>query len=213
MSDQWMIRSHTFGNCNCNTNCGCQFNLPSTHGFCQFVEAGHLEEGFFNETDLAGLNSSFIMIWPGEIAEGNGRKLIVIDERADEGQRSALTKIVHGEAGEPGSNHFSVFGSTCSEVLDPLYLPIDYEIDIDARTAHLKIPGLVDADGTPIIDGFSGDPFHIALARPSGSFEFTYAELGQGSASVNDPMKMELDASYAQFCVHHYNQDGLIRAA
>lgn len=213
MSDRWMIRSNTFGNCNCATNCGCQFNLPSTHGFCQFVEGGHIEEGHFNDTSLGGLNWAFIMIWPGEIAEGNGKQLVIIDERADSDQRDALTKIVEGTAGEPGSNHFSVFGSTCTEVLDALYLPIDFEIDLEARTARLKIPDLLETVGSPLVDEFSGNEFHIALARTAGSFEFTYAELGQGTATVTGPMVMELDGTYGQFCVHHYDQDGLVKTA
>jgi len=207
-----MIRTNTYGNCNCATNCGCQFNLPSTHGFCQFVEGGHIEEGYFNDTSLNGLNWAFIMIWPGEIAEGNGKQLVIIDERADSDQRDALTKIVRGEAGEPGSNHFSVFGSTCSEVLDALYLPIEYEIDIEARTARLRIPGLIDTVGSPLINEFDGEEFHIALARTAGSFEFTYAELGQGTATVTGPLAMELDKTYAQFCTLHYDQDGLVKA-
>ncbi len=211
MSDRWMIRSNTYGNCNCATNCGCQFNLPSTHGFCQFVEGGHIEEGYFNDTSLSGLNWAFIMIWPGEIAEGNGKQLVIIDERADSDQRDALAKIVQGEAGEPGSNHFSVFGSTCSDVLDALYLPIEYEIDIEARTARLKIPGLIDTVGSPLINEFDGEEFHIALARAAGSFEFTYAELGQGTATVTGPLAMELDKTYAQFCTLHYDQDGLVK--
>ncbi|MCH7910774.1 MAG: DUF1326 domain-containing protein, partial [Candidatus Hydrogenedentes bacterium] len=65
MSDQWMIRTNAFGNCNCASNCGCQFNLPSTHGFCQFFEGGHIDDGYFNETSLTGLNWAFVMIWPG----------------------------------------------------------------------------------------------------------------------------------------------------
>ncbi len=212
MSDRWMIRTNTYGNCNCATNCGCQFNLLSTHGFCQFVEGGHIDEGYFNDTSLNGLNWAFIMIWPGEIAEGNGKQLVIIDERADSDQRDALTKIVRGEAGEPGSNHFSVFGSTCSEVLDALYLPIEYEIDIEARTARLRIPGLIDTVGSPLINEFDGEEFHIALARTAGSFEFTYAELGQGTATVTGPLAMELDKTYAQFCTLHYDQDGLVKA-
>ena len=63
MSDNWMIRSNTFGNCNCDTNCGCQFNVPSTHGFCQFVEGGHISLESINaapfgvgfEPDFSGL--------------------------------------------------------------------------------------------------------------------------------------------------------------
>ncbi len=213
MSDQWMIKSRTFGNCNCAANCGCQFNVPSTHGFCQFVEAGHLEEGYFKDVSLSGLNWAFMIIWPGEIAEGNGRELIIIDERANDAQREALRKIILGETGEPGSNHFSVFNSTCSEVLDPVYAPINLEVDIENRTASLDVPGMIKATGTPMINEFNDQPFHIALSRPTGSFEFTYAEIGSGTASVKGPLPMELDNSYAQFCIHHYDQDGLVQAA
>jgi hypothetical protein len=72
---------------------------------------------------------------------------------------------------------------------------------------------MIKATGAPMINEFSGQPFHIAISRPSGSFEFTYAEIGAGTASVTGPMAMELDGSYAQFCIHHYNQDGLVQAA
>lgn len=213
MADQWKIKSNTFGNCNCAANCGCQFNLPSTHGFCQFVEGGHIEEGHFNDISLTGLNWVFMIIWPGEIAEGGGKRQIIIDERADEAQRGALATIVAGDACAPGSNHFFVFGSMCSEFLETLYLPITYEIDINNRTARLFVPGLIDGRGEPIVDSFSGEPFHIALARPSGSFEFTYAEIGAGTSKVEGELPMDLQGSYAQYCVHNYDQDGLVAEA
>ena len=75
---------------NCAVNCGCQFNLPSTHGHCQSAFVGNIVEGHFNDTPLAGLNWAALYKWPGEIAEENGKRQIVIDERADEAQRIAL---------------------------------------------------------------------------------------------------------------------------
>jgi hypothetical protein len=212
MTDLWTIKSRSFASCNCAANCGCQFNLPSTYGFCQFVAGGIIEDGHFNDTDLTGLNWCYMMIWPGEIVEGNGRKLIVLDERANDAQREAILKIVNGEAGAPGSNHFSVFGSTCSETLDPVTAQINLDVDIENRKASLTVPGMIDATGTPIINEFDGSAFHVALARPSGSFEFTYAEIGSGNASVKGPLEMELDGTYAQFNIHHYDQDGLVAA-
>lgn len=213
MSDKWMIRSNTYANCNCALNCGCQFNLPSTHGHCQFVSGGVIEEGYFNDIDLSGLNWAFAIIWPGEIAEGNGKELIVIDERADAEQREALRKIVQGEVGEPGSNHFSVFASTCSEQLEPVYKPINFEVDMPARTARLNIPGLVETAGSPVMNSMTGDELHIGLTRKAGSFEFTEAELGQGTSRVEGELAMQIDQGYAHFCEIHYNQDGLVRAA
>ena len=55
MPDQWLFKSDTYDNCNCAVNCGCQFNLPSTHGYCQSAFVGNIVAGHFNETPLAGL--------------------------------------------------------------------------------------------------------------------------------------------------------------
>jgi hypothetical protein len=211
MTDQWVFRSETYDNCNCAVNCGCQFNLPSTHGFCQSAFVGKVVEGYFNDTPLAGLNWAGLYKWPGEIADGNGKRLIVVDERANKAQRSALETIMSGGACAPLSNLFSVFASTCSEFCQTLYLPIDLEANFELRTARVEIPGVLKSSGRPMINEFDGQPFHIALARPSGSFEFTCAEIGLGTTSVTGDMEMAYENSYAHYCVHHFNQDGLVR--
>ena len=150
-------------------------------------------------------------MWPGEIAEGNGKRLIVIDERADGTQRIALETIISGEACAPLSNLFSVFASVCSELFETRFLPIDLEVNFELRTARVDIPGVMKSSGSPMINEFNGQPFHIALARPGDSFEFTYAEIGLGTTTVTGEMEMAFEDSYAQYCVHHFNQDGLIR--
>jgi len=190
---------------------GCQFNLPSTHGYCQSAFVGHIVEGYFNETPIAGLNWAGLYMWPGEIKDGNGRRQIIIDERADEAQRTALGAILSGEECKSLSNIFSVFAYTCSEFCKTLFLPIHLEADLEGRTARVEIPGVMRSSGRPMINEFNGQPFHIALARRSGSFEFTYAEIGLGTTSVTGDMEMAFDDSWAHFCVHHFNQDGLIR--
>lgn len=193
-------------------NCGCQFNLPSTHGFCQSAFIGTVVEGHFNDTPLTGLNWAALYKWPGEIAEGNGKRMIVIDERADESQRTALEKIVSGEACAPMSNHFCVFASLCSEFFETQFLPINLEVNLELRTATADIPNIMKSRGRPMKNEFNGEPFHIALVRPTGSIEFTYAEIGLGTTSVSGEMDMAFEDSYAQFCVYHFNQDGLIRS-
>ncbi|HEV3198084.1 MAG TPA: hypothetical protein VGZ73_09255, partial [Bryobacteraceae bacterium] len=79
------------------------------------------------------------------------------------------------------------------------------------RTARVEIPGILKSKAGPKINEFTGEPFHIALARPSGSFEFTYAELGLGTTSVTGDMEMAFEDTWALFCIHHFNQDGLVR--
>jgi hypothetical protein len=128
-------------------NCGCQFN--------------------FNDTPIIGLNWAGLYKWPGEIKDGNGRRQIVVDKRADEAQRIALETIISGEACEPLSNLFSAFASTCSEFCETLFLSIHLEADMELRTAKAEIPGVMRSSGRPMINEFNGQPFHIALARPT----------------------------------------------
>lgn len=137
---------------------------------------------------------------------------IVIDERADEAQRNALETIISGEACKPLSNHFSVFGSLCTESFDTLFLPIELEVDLVGRTARVEIPGVIKSAASPIMNEFNGEPFDIAIARPAGSFEFTAGAIGRGSTKTTGDIKMAFEDSWAMFCVHHYNQDGLIRS-
>jgi hypothetical protein len=212
MTDQWEFKSHTYDNCNCSVSCGCQFNEPTTHGNCCFAYVGTIVDGHFNGTPLRGLNWALLCIFPNEIAEGNGKRQIVIDVRAEDAQRNALETIISGEACEPLTNHFSVFGSLCTEFFETQYLPIELDLNLENRTAKVNIPGALKSTASPIINEFNGEPFHIAIARPAGSFEFSYGEIGRGTTTVTGDLAMAFEDSWALFCVHHYNQDGLIRS-
>jgi len=210
MANQWTIRGVEYGNCNCDYGCPCQFNSPTTHGNCEGVLAGHIGEGHHGDTRLDGLDFAMMFWWPGEIKDGNGRQQVIIDERADDAQRAALRRIVHGEDTKPGATHFSVYNSMVSEVLETLYAPIDLEIDVDARTARLSVAGVVESTGSPIINPFSGEPHRARINLPNG-FEYTVAEMGSGSSKLTAGIELELTDSYGQFNILHLNQDGVIR--
>ena len=101
----------------------------------------------------------------------------------------------------------------CENFLDTLFLPIELEADFDKRTATAQIPGILTSRGRPLINEFSGEPFHVALARSHGSIEFEYAELGLGTTTVTGGMDMAFEDSFGMWCVLHFDQDGLIRSA
>jgi hypothetical protein len=210
MADHWMIRGVEYGNCNCAWGCPCQFNAPSTYGSCEAVTGGRIEEGHFNDTRLDGLHWAMLLQWPGEIADGNGRQQAIIDERADDAQREALRKILHGESTAPGSTHFYVYNSTMSQVIHPLYAPVEVEIDVDARRARLVVPGLVESTGSPIVDPHGGGEHRARIHLPNG-FEYTVAEIGTGNSRSRAGIELDLSDSYGQFNVVHMNQDGVIR--
>lgn len=210
MADRWMIRGVSYSNCNCSWGCPCQFGAPTTHGHCEAVTAGRIEEGNFNDTKLDGLAWALLLYWPGEIADGNGKEQAIIDDRADPSQREALRKILHGESTAPGATHFFVFNSTMSTVLDPLYVPIDISIDVDGRTANLKVGDLVESVGAPIMSPIDGSPMRSGISLPNG-FEYTFAEMGNGNTTSRAEIKLDLKDSYGAFNVLHMNQDGVIR--
>jgi hypothetical protein len=151
-----------------------------------------------------------IPTFAGPIAAGNGKQQAIIDERADPAQREALRKILYGESTAPGATHFFVYNSTMSEVLDPLFAAVDVEIDVEARKGKVHVPGLVAAEGHPMISPFSGEPARARIHLPDG-FEYTYAEVGNGSSKATAGVQIELANTYAQFNNLHMNQDGVIR--
>ncbi|MBV8528755.1 MAG: DUF1326 domain-containing protein [Candidatus Dormibacteraeota bacterium] len=205
-----MIRGDEFGNCNCSWGCPCQFGAPTTHGHCEAVLSGRINEGYFNDVPLGGLNWTLLLYWPGEIADGHGTEQVIIDERADAAQREALRKILHGESTTPGATHFFVYNSTMARVLDTIFAPIELSIDVEERTARLTIPGLVESRGDPIISRHSGKPVRSRIELPGG-FEYTVAEMGNGNSKVTAGIELDLSDSYGQFNALHMNQDGVIR--
>lgn len=210
MAEQWTIRGVQFSNCNCVWACPCQFLAPTTYGHCEALVAGHIEDGNFNGTSLNGLEYVLLVHWPGEIAAGNGSEQVIIDERADDAQREALKTIVYGGATAPLATHFFVYNSTCSEVFDPIYAPIDMSIDVAGRRASIKVKDLVESSGEPIISPFSGEPYSVRIDIPGG-FEYSMAEIGKGQTKAKTDVQVDASDSYGQFCVLQMNQDGVIR--
>ncbi len=208
MSDRWMIRGREYGNC--DWGCPCQFSAPSTYGKCEAIVSGIIEEGYFNDTRLDGLNWVILVKWPGEIIAGNGTQQVIIDERADDDQREALRKILHGESTAPGSTHFFVYNSTMSEVLETQSKPIELSIDVEARTERIKVPDMIESTGTPITSPLDGSISRSRIHLPNG-FEYTYAEMCTGTTSVKGSIELEFSESYGQFNLLHMNQDGVIR--
>ena len=210
MKNQWEVHAKEFSNCNCAYGCPCQFNSPATHGFCEALANVLIEKGHFNGVKLDGLKFVGIFKWPGQIAEGNGRSQMIIDEKADKAQREAIDKIAHGEATAPGATHFYVFNSTVVQRLETLYAPIEMEIDIEARRARTHIKELVQCKGAPLINPFSKKEDRRGIHLPDG-FEYTYAEIGAGHTQVTASLELKLSDTYGQFCYLHMNQDGVIR--
>lgn len=205
----WTIKGREFVHCNCAWGCPCQFNALPTHGNCKAVVAIEIDEGFHGQTRLDGLRIGMIASWPGPIHEGAGAVVPIVDERADERQREALLKIMTGQDTAPGATIFQVFSTTFETVHDPVFAPIDLELDIDAREAKYNVPGLLEARGEPLRNPVTGEAHRARINLPEG-FEYDVCEVGRGWAETQAPLAISLADSHAQFAQLHMTQDGVV---
>jgi hypothetical protein len=207
---KWTIKGREIVQCNCDYGCPCQFNARPTHGNCHAVIAVAIDEGHHGNARLDGLNIAAIATWPGAIHEGNGEVVPIVDKRATPEQRQALLRIMSGEDTEPGATFFQVFSTTFAKVHDPVVAEIDFDVDVNGRTARLKVPGMIDAHSEPIRNPVTGNEHRARIELPQG-FEYAVAEIGRGWASASGPIVHNLQDSHAHFADLHMTQSGVVR--
>jgi hypothetical protein len=208
---QWAFKGREFVNCNCSYGCPCQFNALPTHGDCQAVASFHIDEGHHGKARLDDLNFVLIGRWPGAIHEGHGEAVVVVDERATPEQREAILRIASGQDTEPGATVFQVFSTTLETVHDPIFAPIEFEVDVDGRRARVAIPGITEGRGEPILNPVTGQEHRARINLPNG-FEYETTECGRGWSKASDgPVRMSLNDSYGQFSYIHLSQSGVVR--
>jgi hypothetical protein len=206
---RWTMKGREFVHCNCAYGCPCQFNALPTNGNCCAVAAIDIEEGHHGETRLDGLRIAVILSWPGAIHEGHGEVVPIVDERATPDQREALLRIMSGEDTVPGATFFQVFATTYEKVHEPVFARIDFEIDVDGRTARLSVPGWIEARGEPIRNAVTGEEHRARINLPNG-FEYDIAEIGRGWADTQGPLRVSLSDSHAQFAPLHITESGVV---
>jgi len=111
---------------------------------------------------------------------------------------------------EPGATVFQVFAATYDKVHEPIFAKIDFDVDVDARRATLKVPGIIDARGESIRNPVTGDEHRVRINLPHG-FEYTVAEAGRGWAKTSGAIAISLADSHAHFVNMHMAQSGVVR--
>lgn len=204
------IKGMEYDTCNCAYGCPCQFSALPTYGDCQCVLFTRIDQGHYGDTTLDGLVFVLIGKFPGAVHEGDGTQLLVIDALANAAQREAIRRIAYNEDTDEMKTHYAVYNAMSSTVLEPIIAPIELDVDIEARTATGRVPGLIESRAEPITNPVSGEEHRAQIVLPNG-FEFTVAEMGSGTSTTQDPLPLQFTDSYAQFNELHINQDGVIR--
>lgn len=97
----WRLNGSVLIACNCDWGCPCNFNARPSRGDCEGGWIWIIQQGQVDDVRLDGLGIAVFADWPRAIHEGGGRAVSYIDDRADEAQRSALTRVLRGELGGP----------------------------------------------------------------------------------------------------------------
>ena len=185
----WTMEGFEFVNCNCTWGCPCQFNGPPTQGHCRAAGFVQIEKGRFGDVPLDGLRWGVLAAWPGAVHHGNGRLQTIIDDRANSRQREAIEAVSHGLETEPGSLIWQVFSTTVTEFLPTLYKPIELTIDYPARTAQVRVPGVLEGKAESIRNPVTGSPHPVRVTvtdvRPRSNPGRPSRDRMQGSAMAS----------------------------
>ncbi len=208
----WEIHAVVVANCNCAYGCPCQFNSLPTYGTCEAADGFHIEKGFYGEVSLAGLSAGMLAKWPGPIHEGNGERLIIIDDQATLEQRNALEKIITGEDTEELATIFWVVNAMTTIRHETLYLPVTLEADIEARRGRVVVDGVFELNVEPIKNPVTGAEHRARIEIPDG-FEFTIAEMASGNVKTQSGIELpNNNGTHSHLAELHLNNSGIIRS-
>lgn len=157
------MRAYYLDACNCDWGCPCQFNAKPTHGYCEGVSGIQVIKGNYGRVKLDKLNIAFIGSWPGAIHEGHGKASFYIDERADDDQFEALSKIITGEA---GGGPFEVYRSTFEKMQQPRRARITFQAN--GLESRVSVTGIAEAWLEPIRNPITGRIHRAILELPAG---------------------------------------------
>jgi hypothetical protein len=206
---EWEIKGREFLHCNCAYGCPCQFNALPTHGHCEAVSVIEIQNGHHGKTSLDGLYMAAVLHWPGPIHQGKGQFVPIVDVRATDAQRDALLRILSGQDTEPGATIFQVFSATFDKVHNPVFATFQFTMDVEGRTANVKIDGIVEGRGEPVLNPVTKKALRARINLPNG-FEYTVAEVGRGFTKTSGAIQLNMQDSHAHFTDLHMTQSGVV---
>lgn len=206
MAAEWKMKGEYLKNCNCAPGCPCDFWSPPTHHKCEGMCAMRIREGHFGSTRLDGLIWAATYHWPGPLHEGNGTMQPFILDKATPEQRNALLTILSGQAGDAW---FEVLASVVSTVLEPKFVPIHFEFNLENRSARVSIPGEFETVSEPIKNLATGDIHRIHVNLPRG-MEYRMPEIAQASVlRGTGQIKFDIPGGHSSLAVVEHTHQGL----
>ncbi len=166
MTTSWSLSGTYFETCNCETACPCVFLSEPTEEDCTVLVGWHIEDGDAEGIDLDGLNVALAVRSPGHMAKVEWTVALYLDERADDKQSDALTRIFTGQAG----GHPERLASHIGTVLGISSVAMEFTMDDRRRSMRIGDIGSVEIEAIEGQQGenvtVTGHPLAIAPGYP-----------------------------------------------
>lgn len=201
----YRVKAQSVEACSCNHGCNCQFTGFPTEGICEFVIGYEVTDGRFGDVDLGGLRAVVAAKYPNAIHEGHGHIVLFVDEAASDEQVGALATILSGQV---GGMPWEAIAGTVERLEGPVRTPID--LRIDGQRAHVRIPGIIELETTPLRDVVTGEEKEVHITYPRGGFFWN-----DGNVVTTETMRvdygdvsMEWPARYASTAEVNWTNQG-----
>jgi hypothetical protein len=157
----WSLKGTVLIACNCAYGCPCNYNALPTTGDCEGGWTWIIDKGELDGVSVDGLGVAVFADWPGAIHEGGGVATAYIDERADDDQRAALTRVARGEVGGP----WAIFINTYT--LDGPHFT-SFDVELSEHMSRYTIGDVAKLEMEPIRNPVTGDPSYPSVRLPQG---------------------------------------------
>ena len=188
------VRAQSVEACSCAHGCNCQFGGTPNEGMCEFVIGYEVEDGRFGTVDLRGFRAVVAAKYPKAIHDGHGHAVLFVDERASPEQVSAFASIISGQF---GGMPWEALAGTIEQLEGPIARPID--LRIDGQRAHIRVPGAVELETTPLRNPVTGEEKEVHITYPKGGFFWNDGNVVTTSKMrvTHESLRMEWPSKYA----------------
>jgi hypothetical protein len=156
----WQLSGEYMESCNCDYLCPCIYTNPQaevTYDNCTAALIFRIDKGHSGGTSLDGLCFALVIRSGKVMADGNWVFAGVVDARANDPQRQALSAIVSGQAGGPPG---MIRANLVSDFRGVEFKPIDFQMDGLKRA--VSIPDILSFEIAGVASRTSGgEPFYI----------------------------------------------------
>lgn len=203
----WSIEGRYVEYCGCDLGCPCESMGEPTRGHCNGAVGFIIDKGHWEDVNLDGKKVVATFHFPRAIHHGEGHMQPILEDDLTDAQRDALFYILTGED-QPVGTMFQIFSVIVEHHHDPLYTPIDFDIDVKGHTAHIGVPGLLRARSEPIRNPVTDEEHRILTVLPNG-WVFHEAEGASGFAKSMGGIKFDLSRSHSSMAYVAWGPNGL----